>query len=299
MTRIVCVGNGVLDQVYELDALPRAGVKTTALAFREGGGGPAATAAIAIAALGGRASWWGRVGDDSAGGLLRDALGRAGVDLSGLAIIPGARTVRAAVMVDRAGERSILVDRSGLPTDPKVLPNDDFADRPVMLADSRWPEGSEVALRRARDAGLTRVLDADGGNVDAIARLARLADHIVFSQEGLRDLTGEGEPEAQLLRAAERFDGVLAVTCGSAGSLWWIKGQVSRVGAFPVTVRDTTGCGDVFHGAYALGLAEAMAPLAAARFASAVAAMKAANGMGWNGTPDRASVEHLMKTETN
>jgi sulfofructose kinase len=59
-------------------------------------------------------------------------------------------------------------------------------------------------------------------------------------------------------------------------------------------VRDTTGCGDVFHGAYALGLAEGRPPLAAARFAAAAAAMKAANGMGWRGMPDRASVERLM-----
>ncbi|BAT61921.1 putative sugar kinase YdjH [Variibacter gotjawalensis] len=299
MTRIVCVGNGVLDQVYEVDALPRAGVKTTALAFREGGGGPAATAAIAIARLGGNAAWWGRIGDDSAGTFISGALGDAGVDLSGLAVLPGARTVRAAVIVDRTGERSILVDRSGLPTDASVLPYDNLSDEPVMLADSRWPEGSEAALRRASELGLTRVFDADGGNVDMLGRLARLADHIVFSQEGLRDLVGEGEPEEQLRRAAERFDGVLAVTCGGSGSLWWIDGTITRVGAFPVQVRDTTGCGDVFHGAYALGLAEAMPPLEAARFASAVAAMKAANGNGWNGTPDRASVEQLMKMETD
>ena len=115
--RIVCVGNGVLDQVYEVDALPRAGVKTTARAFRESGGGPAATAAVAIARLGGRAAWWGRVGEDAAGRFLREELTRHGVDLSGLRTVPGARTVRATVIVDPAGERSILVDRAGMPSD--------------------------------------------------------------------------------------------------------------------------------------------------------------------------------------
>src|SRR5262245_6206368 len=97
--RIVCVGNGVLDQVYEVEALPRVSVKPTALNLRESGGGPAATAALAIARLGGKASWWGRVGDDSAGRALRVALARDGVDLSGLAVVAGARTVRAAVIV--------------------------------------------------------------------------------------------------------------------------------------------------------------------------------------------------------
>lgn len=294
MKRIVCVGNGVLDQVFEVDELPRGGIKTTARGFREGGGGPAATAALAIARLGGKASWWGRVGDDGGGRIVLSALD--GVDLSGVAILAGVRTTRAVVIVDAAGERSILVDRT-LPNDPSVLPDDDLADDPVVLVDSRWPEASEVALKRASARGLTRVLDADGGSGEMLERLALLADHIVFSQEGLRDLAGDGEPEAQLARAAERFGGIVAVTCGARGSFWRVGGETARVPAFAVQVRDTTGCGDVFHGAYALGLAEGRAPLDAARLAAAAAAMKAQNGMGWSGMPDRASVERLMTSQ--
>ncbi|MBR1121901.1 sugar kinase [Bradyrhizobium lablabi] len=295
--RIVCVGNGVLDQVYEVEALPRASVKTTALNFRESGGGPAATAALAIARLGGSASWWGRVGDDSAGSALQTALKRHGVDLSGLAVIAGARTVRAAVLVDRSGERCIFVDRNGLPSDASCLPAGDLAGTSVLLADSRWPEGSEIALKRARDAGIPRVFDADGGDGKMLSRLAALADHVVFSDEGLSDFVGEGEIEARLQRAAQKLEGIVAVTCGAAGSLWWIDGKTSHVSAFPVTTRDTTGCGDVFHGAYALGLAEGMPPLAAARFASATAAAKAAHGMGWDGMPDRKLVDNMMLRE--
>lgn len=294
MRRIVCVGNCVLDQVFEVEAFPSAGVKMTARRFREGGGGPAATAALAIARLGGRASWWGRLGDDSAGRFLLQTLDTGGVDVGGVSIVPGARTGRAVVIVDAAGERSILVNRHGLPSDVVHLVEGDLSDRPVMLADSRWPQASEVALARAKALGLPRVLDADGGQIDALERLAGLADHIVFSREGLRDLTGEDEPEKQLRCAAERYESVLAVTCGAAGSLWWIDGAIASVPAFDVPVRDTTGCGDVFHGAYALGLAEGMAPLGAARFAAAVAALKAENGNGWGGMPDRASVERLL-----
>ena len=293
MKRVVCVGNGVLDQVFEVDELPRGGVKTTTRAFRETGGGPAATAALAIARLGGHAAWWGRVGDDAAGRFLVEFLRDGGVDVSGVSVLPGARTTRAIVIVDAAGERSILVDRS-LPADPSVLPADDLADDPVVLVDSRWPEASGVVLGRAAARGLTRVLDADGGSIATLEGLASLADHVVFSQEGLGDLAGDGEPEAQLARAAERFGGIVAVTCGAAGSLWHIDGATARVPAYRVQVRDTTGCGDVFHGAYALGLAEGRDAVDAARLAAATAAMKAANGMGWSGMPDRASVERLM-----
>ena len=295
--RIVCVGNGVLDQVYEVEALPRAGVKTPALGFRESGGGPAATAALAIARLGGRACWWGRVGDDTAGAYLQATLARHGVDLSGLSVVPGGRTIRATVMVDRSGERSILVDRHGLPSDASHLPTHELGGASVLLADSRWPEGSEVALRRARQAGVPTVIDADGGNADSLERLVALADHVVFSDEGLADFVGAGKVEWRLHQAAQCLAGVVAVTRGADGSLWWIDGKVTAVPAFPVSVRDTTGCGDVFHGAYALGLAEAMPPLVAARFASAAAAAKAERGMGWDGMPDRELVDRMMLQE--
>ena len=86
----------------------------------------------------------------------------------------------------------------------------------------------------------------------------------------------------------------MAVTRGPAGSLWLIDGAIVPVPAFAVAAIDTTGCGDVFHGAYALGLAEGQEPLDAARFASAVAAIKAARGQGWHGMGDRAAVLTLM-----
>ena len=293
---IVCVGNGVLDQVYEVDVQPRAGVKTTALGFRESGGGPAATAALAIARLGGRAAWWGRLGDDTAGRHIRDELARQGVDLSGTRTLPGARTVRATVIVDRSGERSILIDRSGMPPDAGFLAENDMTGAAVLLADTRWPEGSQAALERARRAGIPRVLDADGGRREVLEPLAKLADHIVFSDEGLAEFAGAGPAQERLARAAGRLKGVVAVTVGEAGSLWALDGQMTTVSAFTVAVRDTTGCGDVFHGAYALGLAEGMPPLAAARFASAAAAIKAANGRGWDGMPDRPAIERVMET---
>ena len=290
--RIVCVGNGVLDQVYEVEAQPRAGVKTTARGFRESGGGPAATAAVAIARLGGRAAWWGRVGDDGAGRYLRAELDRHGVDLSGLRTVAGARTVRATVIVDAAGERSILVDRAGMGAGP--LPEPDFDGVALLLADTRWPEGSRAALREAGRAGVTRVLDADGGDAAVLDGLVRDAEHVVFSDEGLADLVGPGPPDERLGRAAGRLGGIVAVTLGAAGSLWALDGAIVTVPAVRVSVRDTTGCGDVFHGAYALGLADGMAPLVSARFASAAAALKAANGRGWDGMPARPDIDRLM-----
>lgn len=294
--RIVCVGNLVHDEVYRVEMLPASGIKTGVLGYESRFGGPAATAAVAISHLGGQASYWGRLGRDEAGEAALALLQRHGVDCAGVAMLAEGRTLRAIVMVDPRGERSIVSDRRSLSADVGVLPPDDLADVAVVLADTRWPAGAEVALERAAAAGIPGVLDADGGAPDANQRLIARCDHVIFSSEGLRDHAGDGAPADLLRRCPARSGQILAATCGAAGSLWLIQGEIVRVPAFDIVMRDTTGCGDVFHGAYALGIGEGMAPLEAARLASATAALKGARAAGWDGMPDRAAVLELMRS---
>jgi len=292
--KIVCVGNLVHDEVFQVESLPASGIKTGVLGYQQRYGGPAATAAVAICRLGGTAAYWGRVGADAAGQAALCQLRQFGVDCSGVAVLADGRTLRAIVLVDKRGERSIVSDRTSLSTDASVLPSDDLRDAGAVLVDSRWPAGADIALDRARRAGITTVLDADGGTFGENKILIDKADHVVFSSEGLRDHVGDGEPEALLRRCAQGPGRVFAVTRGAAGSLWLIGGECFSVPAFRVPVADTTGCGDVFHGAYALALSEGRMPLDAARFASATAAIKAQRGNGWAGMGDRAAVEALL-----
>jgi sulfofructose kinase len=298
--RIICAGNLVHDEVFHIDALPTAGIKTGVLHYDQRFGGPAATAAVAICRLGGVASYWGRVGADAAGNAAIRIMREHGVDCSGVAQLPG-RTLRAIVLVDSRGERSIVSDRRSLPADPSALPDDPLDDVGIVLVDTRWPAGADAVLDRARAAGIATVLDADGGLPEDNERLVGKADHVVFSSEGLKDFAGEGSPEDLLRRCAAKRPGkVFAVTRGAAGSLWLLDGALVSVPAFRVPVVDTTGCGDVFHGAYALGLCEGRDPIEAARFATAVAALKAERARGWDGMADRPAVEALLANgETN
>lgn len=294
--KIVCVGNLVLDEVFQVASLPASGIKTGVLGYEKRYGGPAATAAVAICRLGGAAAYWGRVANDAAGEAGIAALSRHGVDCSGVAVLSEGRTLRAIVMVDNHGERSIVSDRHGLSLDGSVLPNDPLDAAGAVLVDSRWPAGALIALDRARAAGVVTVLDADGGAADDNQALIDRADHVVFSSEGLRDHAGEGGVAEQLRHCAGAGGKIVAVTRGSAGSLWLIDGEIVAVPAFKVAVADTTGCGDTFHGAYALALSEGRPPLAAARFASAAAAVKAQRGRGWDGMGDRAAIETMLAT---
>lgn len=291
--KILCVGHCVLDRIFEIDELPRSAQKIAANNSRESGGGPASTAAVAVARLGGAAAYVGHLGDDDTGALLLRKLDEQGVDASGVIVVEGFRTIAPVVLVDKAGERCIIVHRRKTKV-PRERMRFDFSGVDMLLVDTRWPDGADAAIEEARQAGVPIIIDVDGGEREANLRLVARCDHVVFSDQGLREFAGEGDLETQLRAAARHCPGTVAVTAGANGSVWLIDGDIARVPAFKVKPLDTTGCGDVFHGAYALGVAEGMKPLEAARFASAAAALKAERGQGWDGMPDRAAVEALM-----
>ena len=294
--RVIALGIAVLDLVWEIPEIPAVPIKVTASGQRESGGGMAATAAAAIAALGGRAALWSRVGEDAAGDRLVAMLDRLGVDAAQVRRFPGARTPISAVLVDRAGERLLAVFPGGeLPDDPGWLPLRKVSDAGAVLADCRWRDGALALFAEARARGVPSVLDADLlPDPEDLAPLVAAADCVIFSERGLAGLVGTADPGAGLARAAQRAPGLVGVTLGAEGFLWREGGTERHVPAFRIAARDTTGAGDVFHGAYALALAEGRGPADAALFAGAAAALKCARGQGWDGLPDRSTVEAMI-----
>ena len=294
--RVVCLGNGVIDRVFEVEAIPSHPVKVVARGFRETGGGIAATAAVAIARLGGAATWWGRLGDDAVGARVLAAMAEAGVDVADVPRKPGARSPTAAVIVDAAGER-LLAAYPGrdLDDDPAWLPLDRLDGAGAVLVDARWPRGTDAILAASAARGLPRVLDADLGTADQLLAIAASVDHAIFSAPALARAAGTDDPEAGLRAIAGCVRGLAAVTLGERGALWLEGERLGRQHAFPVIARDTTGAGDVFHGAYALALAERRGVADAMRFAAAAAAIKCERGAGWDGMPSRADVDRLLQ----
>lgn len=296
MTRIICTGMVAFDRIFEVDAIPAEPIKITARAYREHGGGMAATAAVAVAALGGEAIYWGRVGDDATGTTLMAKLRSLGVNCDDLVPRRGAVTPNAAVLVDPQGERLLVVHPgTGLGDGAQWLPLARVASTAAVHGDFRWPAGSEALFVEARRLGKPRILDADAGDAQAVRRLLPLVDHAIFSTRGLLGFTGSDDPEAALRRVRPQVAGVVAVTLGAGGCLWDDGTAVHREPAFVVQARDTTGAGDTFHGAYALAIGEGRRPADAIRFASAAAAQKCARGNGWDGMPSRADVERQLQ----
>ena len=305
MRTIICLGHAALDRIYRVPSLPAGSTKVRALEFREVGGGMASNAACAISRLldplTHRVEFWGRTGGDSAGRLIRDEFTRFAVNVDHLRVFDPCVSSQSAVMVDDAGERMVVNYRGDAPLDDvSWLPVETIAGAAAVLTDVRWLEGARVALEAARVAGVPSVLDADLGDIPIVRELVPLAAHAIFSEPGLDNWSGarcdDERAIEHALRAAVAAGALVAgVTRGERGVMLMINDSLHHVPAFPVEVVDTLGAGDAFHGAYALGLAEGMAAIDAARFASATAAIKCSRPGGRDGSPTREEVEALLR----
>ncbi len=294
MARVLCVGHAVQDFVFHVEAMPDKAAKFAARAFESVGGGPAATAAVAISRLGGDALLAARLGDDSIADVITDELQGYGVDCSYVRRYADRVSSLSAVLIDDAGERLIVnhLDPQ-LQTAADWLPEPRTAGIDAVLADTRWPEGARRAFELARQAGIPAVLDADLP-VPRDGELLKAATHIAFSADGLSDYAGGGNLEDALSNAAAAIDGWCCVTVGSRGTLVLGDRNYEYRGAYPVDVKDTLGAGDVWHGAFTLALAEGRQTGEAIDFAGAAAALKVRNGGGRSGTPVRSDLDVFL-----
>lgn len=296
--RILTLGNAFLDTIVYLPALPCAPVKQRALDVRRTGGGIAATAAYATAKLGAETVYWGRLGQDDTGDQILSRLNVAGVKTGDVRRVPGGVSPIGTVLVSPDGDRMAFgfIGRD-LGDEADWLPLADLDGIDAVMADYSWAAGAAAVFRAARDRGIVSVLDADVGDMDAVRSLLPLPDHVVFSAACLARLTNTADIAKGLTAARGLCRGTVGVTDGEHGFFWLDGDRVRNVPAFPVKAIDTNGAGDIFHGAYALGLAEGMDVEGAARLASATAALKCARGSGWESIPDRAAVDALLVEE--
>lgn len=283
---VICLGLSALDQVWRVDR-PFAGgsEKIKALEYGTLGGGMAANASIAVARLGASVAFWGRAGNDAAGHEMKSAFVAEGVDVENFRLFADGRSSVSGIIVDSSGERQIVNFRGLYPEAADWLPLEAVARASAVLADPRWVEGAATLFQEARRRGVPTVLDGDVADAEVFERLLPLTDHAIFSEPALTAFAGSAEDKS--LAALARFGcPVIAVTRGEQGVSWHENGQLHQQAAYDVDVVDTTGAGDVFHGAYALAIGAGLNVPAAMAFSAATAAMKCRHAGGRNGIPD-------------
>lgn len=292
---VFCLGIATLDYVYSVETMPTRGEKYRSRGLAVVGGGCAGNASVAIARLGGTCWLATRLADDLTGDQIVADLNADGVDTGFARRVAGLRSPVSAILVDAEGERMVIsYSDPAMPEDVEWLPRHLPEAAGAVLADTRWGEGALAALRLARGAGVPGVLDGD--RKPPHPDLVGTASHVAFSQQALREVSGEDDPRAGLAKVAAGVPTWLAVTLGKEGVLFIERGEVRHSPAFPVETVDTLGAGDVWHGAFALALAEGQGEEASIRFASAAAAIKCTRFGGRSGAPHRDEVERFLAT---
>ena len=270
--RVVGLGVATLDYLFLSPAAApggQAGLREYAIE----GGGLVATAVVTAARLGAATELRTWIGDDDAGEAVLAGLRAEGVDTSRVEVIPGERTAVAFIHVEEGtGERTIYF--AGC---PQVTPAQQarMAQGPrecdAVVVDSVWPEASAALAWRARERG-TPVVGDFCPEGDLIA-LAGLMTALIVPRAGAERLAPGASWEDRLRVLAHTGAEFVAITAGAEGCHFLEAGNACHQPAFSVPVVDTTGAGDVFHGAFAYALARQWPVARAVEFASAVAAL--------------------------
>jgi ribokinase len=300
--RIVVVGSTMIDLIAFADRLPEAGETLVGTRFLQGFGGKGANQAVAAARFGAAVAMVNAVGDDPNGRAIVANLAHQGVAVDDVAIVPGTSGV-APIWVDGSGmNRIIIIPGTNALVAPEVAAAAVRRHRPaVVVGQFEIPQATTIAaFAAARDVGATTILNpAPGATIEP--GLLTVTDWLVpneteFVAIGGRTLTGSLDDQAAAIGALGDELGVsLLVTVGDRGAALRPRGEaVTWIPAPAVLAVDTTGAGDAFVGAFAVGLGLGWAPLAAATLGCAAASDSVTRAGTQASYPDRAAAAAML-----
>ncbi len=262
---VLCVGHASYDLIFQVDRQPGDDEKVRAEGMVRCGGGPAANAAVTVARLGGTAAYAGYLGSGIFGREHRREREREGGADGGMAHRGDEDLPLSAVLAKPDGRRTLVNYREGRNyLEPAGMPDsypdgEGAAGYAVLLFDGHEPLLAQDLLSRLRRRGETEsvkdVLDA-GSYHRGTAMLWKDVTYLLASSAFAEECTGRQDPEAMCRVLADNRTGYTVVTHGGQG-LWWFdpRGEGGYLPAFSIKAADTTGAGDVFHGAFSLALA--------------------------------------------
>ncbi|MEW5724849.1 MAG: PfkB family carbohydrate kinase [Thermodesulfobacteriota bacterium] len=287
---VVGLGQASLDFLGRAPYFPEADTKCELSGLTVQGGGPVATALVTLSRLGRPTRMIGAVGDDLFGRLIREGLAAEGVDVSGLLTASGASSQTAFIAVEPSGARTIFWLRG-----PSFdIPGPGVLDQAAALHLDGLPPGPAMkAAREARVRGIPVFFDA-GALRETSIQLCALTDYLICSERFFRDFhqgpdLGEGLQRLHALGPRQ-----VVATFGAEGSRGYDGVREHFQPAYPVRAVDTTGAGDVYHGAYIHGVLSGWDLAGCMRFASAAAALKCEKPGGRTGIPDSARLREFM-----
>lgn len=299
---ILGLGCVAIDDLLYVDSYPPADSKVQVRRRERQCGGLTGTALVAAARLGSKCAYAGTLGEDELSQFVLNRLADEGIDISCAKRVGGARPIHSVVIIDENTQtRTVLFDLEDVLGAQADWPSEEMIrSARVLFVDHFGTEGMIRAARIARSAGIPVVADFESDMMPDFPKLLELVDHLILSQEFAAKFTGTTHARAAALQLCSDDRQIVIVTCGPEGG-WYVSaenpGHAERFPAFAVKAVDTTGCGDVFHGAYAAALARGLDLPHRLRFAAAAAALKATQRGGQAGVPTRSAVETFLKEQ--
>ncbi len=260
MCKILCIGHAAYDITYPADSFLKENLKYETESFIECGGGPAANAAVLLSSWGIKTAFAGVIGNDYFGTRLIDEFKNVGTDITLLEQHNGTTPLSFIIVNTSNGSRTIINKKDkklNFNININTLKN---MNPEVLLFDGHEPEASLAAIElfpkaaTMLDAGSlrkgTKVLS---GKVDYLVASKRFA----LSESEIKNLDSS-KNQLKCLRHLYTLNGNSIVTLGEKGIIYMENDKVIHLKAFPAKAVDTTGAGDIFHGAFAYGLLKKM-----------------------------------------
>ncbi len=294
---VVGVGHAAVDYLGVVPRYPGVDTKVELSRFSMQGGGPVATALVTLATLGVRTTFIGKISDDDFGAFIRQGLLRAGVDISGLVIEPGQISPISFIAVEQGtGRRTIFYTRGDVGSlKPEELGLELLEGARVLHVDGLQMEAQVAAAKRAREAGVQVVYDA-GSPRDGMEELIGLTD-VLIASERLAAEVGGGALAESLKALRAMGPATVVITIGEDGSVGMEQEKTHILPAVPVEVVDTTGAGDVYHGAFIYGMLQGWDLRARMSFANAAAGLKCRSLGGRAGIASREEIQRALDGE--
>ena len=283
---VVGLGQCCQDYIGIIEQYPAVDTKCEATGITIQGGGPVATALVALARWKLNCAFLGVTGDDQFGDEIQASLETEGIDIGGLISRPQSKSQVAFIVVEKgSGQRNIFWQRpEGPPLTAGEIDFDLVTHARVLHTDGLFPDAALEASRVARNAGVPVVVDA-GTLRPGMLELAGRVDYFIASETFSRALVGRDAPRQACRELQKMGPGLVCVTLGARGYVALYNGRIIEKPAYPVTAVDTTGCGDIFHAGFIYGLLKGWAVAQCLDFAAWSAAMVARAIGGRAGIP--------------
>lgn len=296
MIDVLCIGTAAYDINIPLESFPEENLKVHVDSFLEEGGGPASNAAYLLSKWGIKCGFAGLIGDDIYGRRIEEEFKAVNTDLSLLSKRKDFDTPLSIVMVNKKnGSRTIINRRkSGI----HLEFNSNMLKRlspKAMLFDGHELDASLAAMEAFPKA--KTILDA-GSLRKGTEVLARKVDYLVSSERfalsvtGLSDLKSEDNQRRCIDELKKLSTKQVVVTLGEKGLIYEDKGCFRKMEAYPVDVVDTTGAGDIFHGAFTYGVLKGLQLIDILKLASMTASLSVSKSGGRQSIP---TLEHVMQ----